>query len=389
MKLEIGHKQLTIFFVLMLLLSLSISVTAAWFLTKLPADKQFTDTDDEIAEPFAYDQLEFVYVFIASQGYLPPSEPVELSEGNEVQLTVVPTDLKLDFVEMITALESELWLQRQWTFQTEFREDYNTAAINISSDTSVCRLIVRQQTPATYQISGDKPKLAIVIDDWGSSMRYTDQFLKYPFPLTTAILPYLSKSYEAAEHAAASGHEVILHQPMEALNDYLVLGEGAITTAMSEAEIIEQLDTNIMLIPFIKGVNNHMGSRVTADYDIMATVLTTLDERELYFLDSSTTSMSVTDEVAPEIGIPYAINNHFIDNTNEIDAIKSEIRWIIERAVSKGEAIAIGHIREATGKALWEMIPEFIAAGVQLVPVSELLNYPGTTGDNLDVSDIW
>ena len=70
------------------------------------------------------------------------------------------------------------------------------------------------------------PVLAIIIDDWGHHSPAAMPLLAYPLPLTAAILPRLDLTGELAQRAHAAGHEVILHQPLEALDTSLPLGPG-------------------------------------------------------------------------------------------------------------------------------------------------------------------
>ena len=119
-----------------------------------------------------------------------------------------------------------------------------------------------------------------------------------------------------------------------------------------------------------------MGSKATADRATMKSVLETLKEGDLYFLDSLTSSLTVTSEVANEVGIPHAINNLFIDNVNEEEAIKIQLRQGMELAKRRGQAIVIGHVRPQTVRALWGMISEIVETGISIVPVSQLLIFP-------------
>ena len=391
----VSNKKMVLILVLLLLFCVVVSSTTIWLLAaKLHAVSpesvnadDFTQTDDsgqsakfnQIDEsveldPFLnQDKLEFIPDFLHGQGYLIESI-VDDREQCRIECIVVPTTVELDFLEMITLLETELWNRGKWEFITEF-DDSLTATVNLRQSEYCYQLIIHRLTPYDYADNG-RPKLAVVIDDWGYSSVHSAAFLNYPFPLTTAILPFLAQSYRLAEQAAAHGHEVILHQPMEPLNKYFNIGASGILSSMDEVEVEERIEKNIAHLPMIVGVNNHMGSKVTAESEVMEVVLKTLKKHNLYFLDSSTTSMSVVNQVASEIGIPYAVNNQFIDNVNEVEMVKKELRKIIQRALESGSAIVIGHVRSATAAALWEMIPEFLAADIQIVPVSQLLIYP-------------
>ncbi len=220
------------------------------------------------------------------------------------------------------------------------------------------------------------PVLAVIVDDWGYDTKAAAPLLEYPFPLTIAVLPDLVLSGELSERAAAAGHEVILHQPMEPLAGDLDLGPGGIMVAMDGAEIEEQLHANLASLPVVAGVNNHMGSRATEDKRTMGHVLRVLKDRGLFFVDSSTSSRSIAPLVAQELGVPHAENNLFIDNESNIDTIKEQLRKGLALAKTRGHAVVIGHVRWNTALALWEMIPEFLAEEVDLVPVSAIVTVP-------------
>ena len=228
-------------------------------------------------------------------------------------------------------------------------------------------------TEPADELASQAPRLAVVIDDWGYDSLAARQLLDYPFPLTIAVLPYMPASAKIANAAAEKGHEVILHQPMEPLDTAISPGPGAIYLTMNEDEIRTQLMANLQHLPVVAGLNNHMGSRATSDTRVMQNVFEVLRDTELFFLDSYTIHTSVAGQVAEEYAVPYAVNDLFIDNINEEEQIMSQIRQGIELARRKGSAIIIGHVRINTAQALWRMLPEIITSGVQLVPVSALL----------------
>lgn len=217
------------------------------------------------------------------------------------------------------------------------------------------------------------PVLAIIIDDWGYNTEAAEPLLGYPFPLTIAVLPHLVRSQEMAARAHDAGHEVVLHQPMEALDPKLELGPGGIQMGMTAEEVEARIRDNLRSLPLVAGMNNHMGSRVTADPVLMEQILGILKEEGLFFVDSYTTSATVAGSAARALGVAYGVNNLFIDNENEVPRIKEQIRKGMALAKRQGQAVIIGHVRPQTAAALWEMIPEFLDSEVQLVPVSNLV----------------
>lgn len=232
-----------------------------------------------------------------------------------------------------------------------------------------------QGAAAKEEAVSQPPQLAVVIDDWGYDSLAARQLLEYPLPLTIAVLPYMPASVKIANAASEKGHEVILHQPMEPLDLTLSPGPGAIYLNMDEEEIRTQLMANLRHLPVVVGINNHMGSKATSDTRVMQNVFEVLRDTDLFFLDSYTIHTSVAGQVAEELAVPYAVNDLFIDNINEEGQIMAQIRQGLELAQRRGSAIIIGHVRINTAQALWRMLPEIIASGVQLVPVSALLQH--------------
>lgn len=143
--------------------------------------------------------------------------------------------------------------------------------------------------------------------------------IAYPLPLTMAVLPHLAASEQVSERIYAAGHELILHQPMEALDGGLELGPGGITADMDADQVKAQIKENLASLPLAAGLNNHMGSRITADRTVMTYVLEVVKELGLFFVDSRTSTSSVAAEVAREVGVPYGVNNLFIDNESDVE----------------------------------------------------------------------
>ena len=214
------------------------------------------------------------------------------------------------------------------------------------------------------------PMIAIVIDDMGINRRMTRKAIELPAPITTSFLPYARNLENQTADARNAGHELMLHLPMQPFSPRKNAGPGALTTDMSESEIYAALDNALAAFDGYVGINNHMGSRFTANPDLMRIVLDELNRRGLLFLDSVTSKYSVGYETAREIGMPAAKRQVFLDNTaQEIPARLKEL----ERYASKhGAAIGIGHPRKATVEALQNWIPDAAERGFVFVPVSTI-----------------
>jgi hypothetical protein len=192
-------------------------------------------------------------------------------------------------------------------------------------------------------------------------------------PVAVAVLPHLAHSVEVARRARAAGLEVLLHLPVEPEDDAKAMGPGGVTTAMDDGEIRAMVRSDLDSVPGAVGVNNHMGSKGTADYRVMRVILDVVRGAGLFFVDSVTTPRSIVAPVAEEIGVRTAARAVFLDNENEEAAIRRQVARAMTVARERGSAIAIGHAQRLTPRVVMAMLPEFDRAGVVLVPVSALV----------------
>lgn len=216
--------------------------------------------------------------------------------------------------------------------------------------------------------------VAIIIDDMGSSMQEVNSLMAINAPLTFSIIPGLGKGREVAEAAHARNHEVMLHMPMEP-KDYPQrrLEKNGLLMAESDEEIGKQVNEYLRVIPYAVGANNHMGSRFTENEPKMQDVLQILKGRGMFFIDSVTTPHSIGLKLAREMGVRTAPRNVFLDNVQDVAAIRKQIQQLARLAVKRGSAIGICHPHRATIQALAEELPVLQKAGIKFVYASELV----------------
>ena len=217
------------------------------------------------------------------------------------------------------------------------------------------------------------PKVAFIIDDLGYETEVAKKIMELEFPIALSILPFLQYSEFIAEEGKKNNKEIMLHLPMEPNNSDADPGPGAIKSYMSEEEIRQAVRDCILNFPYIIGVNNHMGSKITENREIMEIVLEEIKGYNLFFIDSITTKDSIAYEVAQEMEIKSAVRSVFLDNENDMEYIKGQMLEVQETALREEEVIAIGHSRINTFYVLKRMVPELIKAGIEIVPVSELV----------------
>lgn len=217
-------------------------------------------------------------------------------------------------------------------------------------------------------------KLAIVIDDIGYDLSAVERLLDLDIPITLSVLPYCPYSEAAARKAHQAGREVMLHIPMEPKGyPGTNPGEGALLLSMTKREIEDKLTHAMDSVPFISGANNHMGSRFMEDKEKVQTVLAALKKRNLYFLDSVTTSQSKGRQAALATGIRYGTRDIFIDNSHETEDTCTSIRHIINQSTKWEMLVAIGHPYKTTVAALARVLPDLHKKGIALVPLSEII----------------
>lgn len=197
------------------------------------------------------------------------------------------------------------------------------------------------------------PRLAIVIDDIGEGMQVLKGLLNLDFPVTLAVWPNASQTRESVELIAQRQREILIHFPMEPRGyPRYNPGDDALFITMSPEEIRARVTENVSRIPEAIGVNNHMGSRFTADKAGMDAALDQFKMHGLFFLDSLTTGASVGRNTAKTRGISFYERDIFIDNVKDIGAIVHQLKKAENVALKTGTAVAIGHPYKETLAAL-------------------------------------
>ena len=215
--------------------------------------------------------------------------------------------------------------------------------------------------------------LAIIIDDAGYDLPGLQSFLDLPVPLTVAVLPNLPHSTEAARRVIAAGKDLIVHVPMEPDGNEDP-GPGAILTSLTAAEVRRRLEADFTSVPGAIGMNNHMGSRATADEAVMRIVLGYLKENGRLFVDSRTTAATAAPRVARELGMPILQRDVFLDDDTRADEIASWLSRSEEEARARGTAVAIGHVQNRAVADILRAAEKTLASrGVRFARLGEVL----------------
>lgn len=218
-------------------------------------------------------------------------------------------------------------------------------------------------------------RIAIVIDDFG----YQDQaliraFCDLPQPITFSIFPGERHTAWTARRATEKNHGVMVHLPMEPVG-YPEHNPGPDAIFVDDApEKIAALTQNALAaVPHARGVNNHMGSRVTQNATAMKAVLQIVKQRDFFFVDSRTSPQSVAYAIAREMGIRSGRGALFLDLAADEGAIAKQLYALAARARQEGAAIGIGHAKRETLRALQRVLPALEEQGFAFVLAEELV----------------
>jgi len=231
---------------------------------------------------------------------------------------------------------------------------------------------VKSATPAKH-----RPLVAIIIDDLGYDKKIAIKFSKLNAVLTFSILPHSPFQKTIAHLSREKGFDIMLHLPMEPVEYPDVNpGPGTLLTSMTPDQLTRQLENDLDAVPFIKGVNNHMGSKMTAASSQMYQIFTILKKRGLYFVDSRTTVETLCKPSARLFQIPFAQRDVFLDHVATVEFIRKQLNELVRIAQHNGYAVGIGHPHSLTYQVLREMLPE-LQKKVRLVPASEIVDLVG------------
>lgn len=227
------------------------------------------------------------------------------------------------------------------------------------------------------QSKNGNAKLCFIIDDGGQSTSHIRKYTSLPFPVAIAVLPRLPATKECARIVVADKKELMLHQPMQAQNLKMNPGPGAILPDMGMSEVYATVSQNLAeLGPGVKGFNNHEGSLITCDLNMMGAVLDAAHDNNVYFVDSRTSKDTMAPFAALERDMKILEREVFIDDIIDRGEMLKQIMRGIDIANKKGKVIMIGHVDKSAKilpQLLSELYPELKAKGYQIVFPSQLL----------------
>ena len=228
------------------------------------------------------------------------------------------------------------------------------------------------QQAVVEEKADSKPKIAIVIDDMGASPMRTKDIIAIQAPLTSSFVTFASQLQKQVKQAERAGHEIMIHVPMQPKSNIFVSND-VLKISMSQEQITQIFESMLKKFDGAKGINNHMGSLFTEYADKLAPVMKLLAKHHLFFLDSKTTALSKGEETAQKYGVPCAHRHVFLDNENELEYILKQLEKTENVAKENGYAIAIGHPKTQTSRALKLWIKTLADKNIDLVHLSQIV----------------
>ncbi len=229
------------------------------------------------------------------------------------------------------------------------------------------------RTPVREEV--ERPQVSLILDDVGYNLEILKDACELPIPLTVAILPFSPQALASAQIAHESGREIMLHLPLESRDHHQTEKhtQGLLTVGMTDDEIRSKTKEAVYRIPYLRGVNNHMGSLFTEDGHKMEPLLSVLRETGLYFIDSRTSGRSRGLDAARKLGVPAAACDLFLDEPGDRSALERNCRELARIAGKRGWALGIIHPYPETIEALTRCAALFRERGVELVYASTVV----------------
>ena len=222
--------------------------------------------------------------------------------------------------------------------------------------------------PASAPATPHKAYLSLIIDDLGQNLPRDRRVLALPGPVTTAVMPDTPHAAEFAREAHKAGKIVILHMPMDPAT-----GPFAWHPDLPVDELAKRLNAAFKAVPYTSGINNHMGSRMTAQRPAMAWLMADLQQRHKFFVDSRTSASTGAAAEAQKIGLASVSRDVFLDDERTEAAIAAQLESAIVLAQKHGSAVIIGHPYPQTLAVLQRELPRLKARGIEWIDIRQMI----------------
>lgn len=214
-------------------------------------------------------------------------------------------------------------------------------------------------------LQDSKPKIVIIIDDV-LNIKQLNDIKSIDLKITPSIFP---NNNNDMINAVNNLDFFMIHLPLEAKRytdelDTIKIGD-------SIDRMREKIQSIKSSMPNVKYINNHTGSKFTANKESVETLLSVLDDNKIKFVDSRTTPDTKLNEIAKEQNRLILHRDIFIDNNLDANALNKQIKEGIKIAKKRGYAILIAHPHKETLQAL-KLAKENLFKDVDIIYLNEL-----------------
>jgi len=233
---------------------------------------------------------------------------------------------------------------------------------------------VPEDEPAQVESPESHHGIALILDDVGYDLPALRRAIALKLPMAIAILPNAPHAAAAAELAHQAGYPVMLHMPMEPANPrYSKLMDKSFIRAGMKRDVVRRMMHEALIrVPYVEGVNNHMGSRLTTLEQPMRWVMEVCKEQKLFFIDSRTNKDSIAARLANEAGLRWGQRRVFLDDSVKSELLMKSWKAARKRLSSKGAVIVIAHPHRET----LDFLEKYVTASdrAAMVPIGSLLS---------------
>ena len=261
--------------------------------------------------------------------------------------------------------------------QDHLKELEDEVVIETEKSTVVPDTLKQESLDKSSDVTAQVPMrgvIGLIIDDFGyRNDHVSNGFLNLSGKLTYAIIPGHEYSQLFSKKAYDAGYEIIVHMPMENIGKTYGEKEYVLMSYFQDDEIKDRISSAFDQLPESIGLNNHQGSRGTADSRVMTLLAGVIKEKKKFFIDSRTTSNSLAETTMRKYNVQTNKRDIFLDNELDEEIINTQLLKLAELSEEKGIAIGIGHVKPQTLSVLEREIPVLQKKGFRFEFVSRLV----------------
>jgi hypothetical protein len=223
-----------------------------------------------------------------------------------------------------------------------------------------------------FEVSGTKPRLAIVVGGLGLNAAVTERAIDdLPPQVSLSFAPYAKNLDFWTRKAREAGHEVLIELPMEGYGaSSEALGAAGLLSSRTPEENLQRLDWLMARFGAYFAATNYMGAKFSTDEASIAPILAKLRESGLGYIDD-------TGAAAPVAGsLPIATVSRMIPaapDDQDLRAVKRELSMLEKIAERDGFALGKTYAYAATIDEIARWSKTLEEKGFVAAPASALL----------------